>query len=70
MHLESPRKSLNFNANIVVLSRAPKKKEHTQKDLGIKLLTLWKNQKDIDSRLFFACNGLLEKMGNVSLKSP
>ena len=29
---------------------------------------MWKNQKDIDSRLFFALNGVLEKMGKVSLK--
>ena len=55
-------KSLNFNANSIILSRAPKRKEQTQKYLRDKIAHVVEELKqDIDSRLFFALNGVLEK---------
>ena len=54
-------KFLKFNANLIVYVELQRKRSKHRKTFGIKLLILWKNKKDIDSRLFFALNGVLEK---------
>ena len=46
-------------------SQVPKRSKH-RKTSRIKQ----KEPKKTDSRLFFALNGVLDKMGNVSLKRP
>ena len=46
-----------------------KKRSKHRKTFGIKLLMLWKNKRDIDSRFFFALNGILEN-GECVFESP
>ena len=52
-------KSLNFNANFIVLRRTPKKKEQTQKDLRDKITHVVEKKRQ--SQGSFALNGVLEK---------
>ena len=60
---------MNFNANLIVWEELQRKRSKHRKTLGIKLLMLWKNKRDIDSRFFFTVNRILEKWGMCLWKS-